>query len=135
MSAGRAFIDTNLLVYLYSDTEQNKKLKVIKVLSQYECVISTQVLNEFCNVCIRKMKIAVNDVRKALEEITAVCHLVNVYEKDIDCALRIHEIYGYSYFDSLMIASSLESGCQYLFSEDMASAQIIDSQVMIKNIF
>ena len=81
------------------------------------------------------MKVAAADVRKALEEITAVCRLVAVCERDIFCALRIHDTYGYSYFDSLMIASALDSGCRYLLSEDMSDTQMIDSKVTIKNIF
>ena len=135
MSAVKAFVDTNLLVYLYSDTEPDKSKKVMDALGQYECIVSTQVLNEFCHVCIRKMKIAVTDVRKALDEITAVCRLMAVGEKDIFCALRIHDKYGYSYFDSLMIASSLNSDCRYLLSEDMADGQVIDLRVMVRNIF
>ena len=50
-------------------------------------------------------------------------------------ALRIHNEYKYSYYDSLMIASALESGCLYLFSEDMADGQVINSRVTIRNVF
>jgi len=135
MNAAKALVDTNLLVYLYSDTEPDKRKRVVEALNQYDCIISTQVLNEFCHVCIRKMKITALDVRKAVEEITNVCHLVTVQESDVFCALRIYDRYGYSYFDSLMIASALGSDCRYLLSEDMADGQIIDSLVTITNIF
>jgi len=135
MNAVKAFVDTNLLVYLYSHTEPNISSRVIDALNKYDCVVSTQVLNEFCNVCVRKMKISPEAVKKAIIEITAVCRVVYINEKDIFRALKVHAEYGYSCFDSLMIASALESNCQYLLSEDMADGQVIDSIVTIKNIF
>lgn len=36
MSDVSAFLDTNLFVYLYSDTDASKKEKVIQVINQYE---------------------------------------------------------------------------------------------------
>jgi predicted nucleic acid-binding protein len=135
MNAVKAFIDTNLLVYLYSHTEQDKSRTVVDVLCKHECIISTQVLNEFCHVCIRKMKISPADVKKAIMEIIAVCRLAYIKEQEIFLALKIQNDYGYSYYDSLIIASALESGCQYLFSEDMADGQMIENKVRIKNIF
>jgi predicted nucleic acid-binding protein len=50
-------------------------------------------------------------------------------------ALTIHEKYGYSYYDSLMVASALKQECQYLFSEDMSDGQVIERSLTIKNIF
>jgi len=62
------------------------------------------------------MKITTSDMKNAIAEITAVCRVVSVGEKDIIHALKIYEDYKYSYFDSLMIASAIRSGCQYLLS-------------------
>ena len=50
-------------------------------------------------------------------------------------ALEQHEKYGYSYYDSLIISSALESECSYLLSEDMADGQLIEGSLAIKNIF
>jgi predicted nucleic acid-binding protein len=47
----RAFIDTNIFVYLYSEDETEKQVIAQKPFDKYECVISTQVLNEFSNIC------------------------------------------------------------------------------------
>jgi predicted nucleic acid-binding protein len=49
----RAFIDTNVFVYLYSDSDADKRARAYSVLDEYDCQISTQVLNEFSNVCIK----------------------------------------------------------------------------------
>ncbi|GHV11994.1 hypothetical protein FACS189491_04200 [Spirochaetia bacterium] len=40
----RAFIDTCVCVYLYSDDEPDKKIISENAVNNYDCVISTQVL-------------------------------------------------------------------------------------------
>jgi predicted nucleic acid-binding protein len=41
--------------------------------------------------------------------------------------------YQFSYWDSLIIASALETGCSILFSEDMQDGQVIESTLTIRN--
>ena len=135
MNAVRAFLDTNIFVYLYSETELNKSARVSSVISAYQRIVSTQVLNEFCNVCLRKMNFPVQFVKRAVEEICEMCELCEVNDLTIVKALDVHERYGYAYYDSLIIASALEHGCKYLLSEDMADGQVIEGQLAIKNVF
>jgi len=135
MSDVKAFVDTNLIIYLYSDTDTFKKERVIQSIDKYERFISTQVLNEFCSVCTRKLHIPLSDIRNAIIEICKTCNLVIVDDLTVTKALEQHGKYGFSYFDSLIIASALESDCRYLLTEDMADGQIIDGKLTIKNIF
>ena len=135
MNADRAFLDTNVFVYLYSKTELNKSARISSVIGAYQRIISTQVLNEFCNVCIRKMKFPAMFIKRAVEEICEMSELYEVNDLTIVNALSIHEKYGYAYYDSLMIASALEYDCQYLLTEDMADGQVIEGRLTIKNIF
>ncbi|MDR0516641.1 MAG: PIN domain-containing protein [Fibromonadaceae bacterium] len=44
MKDEKAFIDTNLIVYLYSKNDAEKQKQVIASISNYDCFISTQVL-------------------------------------------------------------------------------------------
>jgi len=44
-------------------------------------------------------------------------------------------IFVYSYYDSLMLASALEYGCEYFISEDLSSGQIIEKRMTILNPF
>ena len=53
----KAFIDTNVLVYLYSEDEAEKQALAYDAIEKYDCITSTQVLNEFSNVCIKKLGI------------------------------------------------------------------------------
>jgi len=137
MSADKAFVDTNVFVYLYSgDTEDSdKRRRAYGVLNQYNCQISTQVLNEFSHICIRKLKYDSDNIQDFIRQICSYCDLSYIDEEMIGQALRIHAKYGYSYYDSLMIASALERDCNYLLSEDMADGQVIEGTLTIKNIF
>jgi len=135
MSVDRAFVDTNLFIYLYSESELDKKKTVEQVLSQYDRFISTQVINEFCNVAIRKLNLPLFNVRNAVKEICGACSMILVDSDTIESALDLHEKYGYAYYDSLIITSALESDCKYLLTEDMADGQIVDKSLTIRNIF
>jgi predicted nucleic acid-binding protein len=77
----------------------------------------------------------ISAVRDSITEIKNICDLIIVDDDTIVSALGCHEKYGYSFYDSLMMASALESGCAYLLSEDMADGQIIEGNLTIKNIF
>jgi predicted nucleic acid-binding protein len=61
--------------------------------------------------------------------------LADVNERTVKKALFVHGKYGYSYYDSLMIAAVLENGCDYLLSEDMVDGQVIEGTLTVKNIF
>jgi len=135
MKDAKAFLDTNLFVYLYSNTDVFRKEQVILTINQYERFVNTQVLNEFCNVCIRKLKLPITSVRSAIMEIKGTCNLAIVDDKTVIIALGFHEKYKYSFYDSLMLASALECGCQYLLTEDLADGQKIEGGLTIKNIF
>ncbi|MDR1298272.1 MAG: PIN domain-containing protein [Deltaproteobacteria bacterium] len=135
MSVDKAFVDTNLFVYLYSDKDIFKKELVRKEINNFKRFISTQVLNEFCNVCTKKLKLPLITIYKAIIEIRSFCEILIIDHLTVMAALRFHEKYKYSYYDCLMIASALETDCKYLLSEDLADGQEIEGRLTIKNIF
>jgi predicted nucleic acid-binding protein len=131
----RVFIDTNILIYLYSDDETEKQKKSQVLFDKYDCFISTQVLNEFCNVCIGKLNQSTEDVELAIDEIIERCTISLLEKNNIKQAIQIHKRYGYKYFDSLIIVSALNSDCKYLLTEDLSDGQIIDGKLKIINIY
>jgi predicted nucleic acid-binding protein len=50
-------------------------------------------------------------------------------------AIEIRGRYGFSYWDSLIVATALLSGCSILYSEDMQHDQVIESMLKIINPF
>ncbi|KKU17073.1 MAG: Ribonucleoside-diphosphate reductase [Candidatus Woesebacteria bacterium GW2011_GWC2_45_9] len=58
-----------------------------------------------------------------------------VNKTTIKKSLQVKKIYHYSYWDSLIIASALESNCSILYTEDMHEGQVIDGKLKIVNPF
>jgi predicted nucleic acid-binding protein len=135
MPVAKAFIDTNIFVYIYSGNEQSKRKQAVSQIDRFDRVVSTQVLNEFCNVCIRKLHMELSCVEAAIEKICRTNELSIISEDTVKQALFVHDKYGYSYYDSLMVASALENDCEYLLSEDLADGQVIENSLTIRNIF
>jgi len=129
------FLDTNILVYLYSKTEITKRDVCLSLFNKYICITSTQALNEFCNVCIKKYKIGSETVHSFINTIASVCNIKTITTKIIYDALQLNKEFGYSYYDSLMLASALDSQSKILFSEDMQNGQMINGRFVIRNPF
>ena len=75
-------------------------------------------------------------IKQHLDNIETVCDEVMAIQRHtINKALSLKDLYGYSYYDCLIIASALESDCEILFSEDMTNEQIIENTLKIVNPF
>ena len=133
MSVVDAFFDTSVLLYLLS-SDAAKSDRVETLLAD-RGTISVQVLNEFAAVAIRKLKMPLPEVREVLDTIRAVCDVETVTVETHDRALAIVERYGFSLYDSLLIAAALIADCKVLYSEDLQHGQLIDRQLRVVNPF
>jgi len=50
-------------------------------------------------------------------------------------ALDIAEQYGYSFYDSMILAAALHAGCRRVYTEDLQAGQKIKDQLLIVNPF
>src|SRR5258708_4733700 len=116
MSAGKPFFDTNVLLYLIT---VDGKAEKAETLLKTGGVISVQVLNEFASVSSRKYKLAWREVREALAIIRAGCEVVPLTVQIHEGALAVIEKYGFSFYDSLILAAAAEAKCRTVYSEDM----------------
>jgi predicted nucleic acid-binding protein len=133
---GRRFIDTNVVLYLYSGDEPEKKAASEVVVRGVERAwISIQVLSELANVLHRKFKLEYPDIAAAVAEVRAACDVHVVTAETVAFALRLGERYGHSYYDSLILAAALECGCDTLASEDMQDGLLVESSLTIRNPF
>lgn len=134
----KIFIDTNLWVYLYANDSDKGKLHIIKNLvdKRFEdIVISTQVLGEFFHVLIRKGLKRKEEARQMVLDLMTNFTLIEVLQTSVIRAVDISIRDGYSYWDSLIVSSALDSNCSKLFSEDMHDGQIIEGRLKIANPF
>lgn len=131
----RVFIDTNLLVYSIS-TDPVKATQIEHLLHKpFRFIISTQIINEFANTCFRKNLLPATEIKQVIEGFLLFFELVTPGEITIRSALDLKQRYGYSWYDSMVIASALEQGCSILFSEDLQNGQTIEGQMTILNPF
>jgi len=132
----KAFLDTNILIYLYVGDDNRKRGVVCNALDDNDCITSIQALNETSNVLYRKFELSSEQIKNYLDNIESVCSSVMPVQRDtINSALDLKERYGYDFFDCLMLSSALEGKCNVIFSEDMSDGQIINKKLKIVNPF
>jgi predicted nucleic acid-binding protein len=128
-SSAPYFVDTNVFVYAY-DLRDKTKHKVAQDLLEDlytdKCgTISTQVIQEFCNV-MRKKRV------KGLENIdVGVAIDVNLkpflaHHPSLPFYHRVLTLLdgkSLSYYDALIVQAALDLGCTKLYSEDLQPGQ------------
>ncbi len=129
----KAFIDTNVLLYLLS-SETDKADRAETVL-QAGGLISVQVLNEMANVACRKLAMPWKEINEVLDLIRSICRVEPLTIETHDKGKRIAERYKLGVYDAMIIASALLGGCETLYSEDMQHGILIDHQLRIRNPF
>ena len=121
------FIDTNLLLYRQDPSAPEKAERVAEWLAaladRNDIVISAQVVREYAHNIIRKFR-HVDAARLAveLEIMRPWCRASESYEIAI-AGLAIHRRFRFSLYDSCLVASALEFGCDLFLSEDMSHQQ------------
>ena len=137
----RVFFDTNVTVYLFdkSEKEKHKRAKEILIDSLRNTIpyISTQVVNEFVVITSQKIKSPV-PLTRVKKDLDFLKRNLNIYTIDLETSLKAIDVklrYYFSYWDSLIIASALESDCSILYSEDMQHGQVIENKLKIINPF
>ena len=132
---GNYFIDTNILIYCYSKDEPEKKQSALKIVESPNAFISIQVLTEMSNTLRKKFELSWDKIKLVLSEIHSSFNVYINKPLTIKEACRIAEIYGYSFYDSLIIAAALACNSKVLYTEDMQDGQIIEKTLKIVNPF
>ena len=133
MPETKAFFDTNVFLYLLSSNIE--KADQAESILQSGGIISVQVLNELVNVARRKLALPWEDINEFLELIRSLCLTEPLTLETHSTGVYIAERYGFSVYDSMIVAAALIAGCQVLYSEDMQDGQRIDDQLQISNPF
>ena len=127
------FVDTNIAIYAFG-LDELKRARGRDLLGR-QPTISTQVVNEFLNVCRVKLKLE-TDTRHALaRELMAGCDVVMVDANVVGKAMALEAHTGLSYWDCLILASALLAGCDTLYSEDMQNGQRFEGRLTVVNPF
>lgn len=124
----RCFIDTNVLVYADSTDEPRKQRIAIDLLRHLRFerlgVLSTQVLNEYIQVSLRKLGLSHAHIREQLHCYRQL-EIATVTPDNVDMALDLHQKHALNYWDALIVASAHIAGCSVLLTEDMGTGEIL----------
>ena len=132
----KAFIDTNIILYAYSEDEVHKQqIANLLIFSEENPMISNQVISEISNILFKKFKLDFLKIEEVILELTNIFTISPITLSAQIKALRIKEKYSLQYYDSLIIATAIENKCTKLYSEDLQNKQLIDNQLLILNPF
>lgn len=134
----RCFIDTNILIYPFDNSNSSKQKACSTFLTQIlvnaEPVISTQTLGEFFNVVVRKLNFPKQDAMFEVQKLAAAFPIYEIKTENVLHAMQISNATQFSYWDSLILAMAIDTGCSVLYSEDLSNGQEIEG-VKIVNPF
>jgi predicted nucleic acid-binding protein len=134
----RFFLDTNVFVYTFDESKPVRRAKARELVEMGLTTglgsVSYQVLQEFLNVALTKFAVPLGagDARAFLERVLAPMWRVSPSASLYSQAIDIQSSSGYGFYDSLIVASALASGCVTLYSEDLqhgrrfASLTVVD---------
>lgn len=124
----RSFLDTNILVYADAGDEAVKQERALSLIGEKRLagtgVISSQVLQEYANVALRKLGLPVALLRERLG-FYARFEVVTTTPALIASALDLHALRGVSFCDALIVEAAVAGGCACLVSEDMQDGAIL----------
>jgi predicted nucleic acid-binding protein len=132
--SGRAFFDTNVLVYAIG--QDDVRTPIAESLLAQGGVLSVQVLNELASVARRKLGMSWEEVKEALAALRSLCEppipiTVETHEKALLLATR----YRFHLYDAVIVAAAIEAECETLYSEDFQSGQVVEGRLTIRNPF
>jgi len=130
------FLDTNILLYSISNDrgESAKRECAISLLDRDDIGLSVQVLGEFYVQATRPTRrdALTHEIAAGLIEAWLRFPIQDLTCEIVLAALTIKATYGFSYWDSAIIAAASALGCRELYTEDLThgrdvhGVQIID---------
>ena len=127
------FVNTNIVIYSL-DENTVKRRKALSILARRPVVL-IQVFNETANTMRRKLNCDIPSIRQFLVDLIQDCRIHPITPATVLAGLDVAERYGFSHYDSLIVATALDAGCSKLYSEDMQHGQVLDGRLEFVNPF
>ena len=121
------FLDTNVFVYSV-DLRDVRKQRIARSIvfeakKSDKYLISAQVLNEFANVALGKLRLTKEQTLVMVNKFAAI-RAVPVLPEWTVRALEIMGTYGIQFFDALLLAAAEANGCDEILTEDLSDGQV-----------
>ncbi len=116
------FADTNILVYALDPAEPVRQPVASRLLREAAAtgnlVISTQVLQEFYAVMLRRRLLSPADAADAVQS-WAEHEVVGSTPALVMRAVQLHQQHQLEFWDAMVVQAALDAGCSLLYTEDM----------------
>lgn len=125
--SGADFLDTNVVLYAYDDSNPQKQRVARHLLKggvTGNIVISTQVLAEFAATMLHKVSppATADAVMEGLDALTAI-RLIFPDGELVRRAVEARAAYGLHFYDGMIVAAAERAGCKRILSEDFSAGQ------------
>ena len=128
VAKGRCFIDTNVLVYAHANDEVLKQSRALMLLGQLyasgRAVVSTQVLQEFCNVGLKKLGLSAAQLQTQLHFLGQL-EVTLITPDMLSQALALYQTHQLSFYDAMIVIAAQNSRCTTIYSEDFHAGQVL----------
>jgi predicted nucleic acid-binding protein len=114
-----------------SDLRCKKAAELVKTLP---LIISNHVINEYYSVML-KNKAPDEFIQANIKTMLWHCDVFCLTLETLATAFEVREKYRFSWWDSLIVASALETQCDFLYTEDMQHGQLNGNSLQIINPF
>lgn len=127
-----------MYVLLYAQHTQNidrKRERAISLINGEATVVSTQVINEVCVNLIKKAAFSEDQINELIQDFYDRCTVIELNFEILTVASDLRLRYGFSFWDSLIVASALYAKVHVLYSEDMQDGLSVYEKLEIVNPF
>ena len=129
------FLDTNILLYSISQdpAESPKRDRALALLDDDSGSLSIQVLQEFYVQATwsSRADAVPHELAAGLIEAWSRFRIQDMTLPVLKTALRIRKAYGFSFWDSAIVAAALALGCDRVYTEDLTHGQVVDGLAII----
>jgi len=129
---GGKFIDTNIWVYahLRAPEEPRHAIAFEFTSNLTDGMISPQVAAEYYSVMLRSGQ---SDawIQENLDAVLSYVRLQPLDEAVLRRAWEIRNRFGFSFWDSQIVAAALEAQCDVLYTEDLQNGQVIEGLTVV----
>jgi predicted nucleic acid-binding protein len=136
ISGAKCFVDTNIWLYSFIQSQHPEKTLISShIIRNCDCTISTQIINEISVNLIRKANFTEKQITDLILSLYKRFTVLELSKEILIIASKIRNTYQFSFWDSLIVASALDSDVNYLITEDMQHGFRLENRLTIFNPF
>jgi predicted nucleic acid-binding protein len=134
----KVFFDTNIWFYAFVPKQDAfKHQKALSLLQDktIDICLSVQIINELSVNLLKKAQLPEADLQRLVKSFYRHYQVFNLHEDVFLKASDLRQKHTFSYWDSIVVATTLLSDCNVLYSEDMHNGLVMEGTLIIQNPF